>query len=365
VLVPPIHRRKTRRIRVGNVPIGGDAPIAVQSMCVSPTHDAPAVIKEIGGLEEVGCEIVRVSVPDRASANALPEILRNVTIPVIADIHFNHRMALYAAEAGVQGLRINPGNIGNRSRVQEVVRACKERGIPMRIGVNGGSLEKHLLEKYGCPTPEAMVESALHHIKILEDEGFYDIKVSLKASNVRLTVAAYRQLADKVDYPFHLGITEAGTAWSGAIKSSIGLGILLMDGLGDTMRVSLSADPREEVRVCWEILKDLGIRERGVTLVSCPSCARAQVDQIRLAQEVEQRLVGLDANITVAVMGCAVNGPGEAREADIGIAAGRGEGLLLKKGQVVGKVPESEIVETVVREAFAMAAERARERAQS
>ncbi|MBZ0253504.1 MAG: flavodoxin-dependent (E)-4-hydroxy-3-methylbut-2-enyl-diphosphate synthase, partial [Candidatus Methylomirabilis sp.] len=310
MMVPPIPRRKTRVLSVGGVKIGGDNPIVVQSMCVSPTHDAAAVIKEILGLEEAGCEIVRVSVPDKESAAALPEILRNVNIPVIADIHFDFRMALLAAEAGVQGLRINPGNIGKREKVQEVVRACKSRGIPMRIGVNGGSLEKHLLEKYGCPTPEAMVESALEHIKILEDEDFTDIKVSLKSSNVRMTVAAYRLLADKVDYPFHLGITEAGTAWSGAIKSSIGLGILLHDGLGDTVRVSLSADPREEVKVAFEILKDLGIRERGITLVSCPSCARAQVDQIALAQAVEQRLGHIKAPMTVAVMGCAVNGPG-------------------------------------------------------
>ncbi|MCA9773760.1 MAG: flavodoxin-dependent (E)-4-hydroxy-3-methylbut-2-enyl-diphosphate synthase, partial [Myxococcales bacterium] len=226
MLIPPLHRRRTRVVDVGGVKIGGLNPVVVQSMCVSPTHDAPMVIKEVLGLEEVGCEIVRVSVPDKPSAAALPEILRNVNVPIIADIHFDYRMALLAAEAGVQGLRINPGNIGKRARVQEVVRACKERAIPMRIGVNGGSLEKHLLEKYGCPTPEAMVESALEHIQILEDEDFTDIKVSLKSSNVRMTVAAYRLLAEKVDYPFHLGITEAGTAWSGAIKSAIGLGIL-------------------------------------------------------------------------------------------------------------------------------------------
>ena len=345
-------RRKTRRITVGDVAVGDGVPISVQSMCNTDTRDVQATTEQIRRLFEAGCEIVRCAVPDEEAALALRRICADSPLPVIADIHFDYRLALTSLEGGVQGLRINPGNIGERWKVQEVVRACAERSVPIRIGVNGGSLEKELLERYGHPTPEAMVESALGHIRLLEDLSFDQIKVSLKASDIRRTVEAYRQLADRVDYPLHIGITEAGTTWSGTIKSAIGLGTLLYDGIGDTLRVSLTGDPVEEVRVGWEILKALELRERGPVFVSCPTCGRCQIDLITVAEEVERRLHDLPEKITVAVMGCVVNGPGEAREADIGIAGGKGQGLLFRHGQVVRKVPQAELADALVAEAW-------------
>jgi len=353
-------RRSTRQIKVGILPVGGGAPVSVQSMCNTDTRDAAATLAQIRALAAAGCEIVRCAVPDRQAAEALREIVAGCPIPLIADIHFDHRLALEALASGVHGLRLNPGNIGGRAKVEEVVRACRERNVPIRIGVNGGSLEKELLEKYGHPTPEAMVESALGHIRILEDLGFDQIKVSLKASDIRRTVEAYRQLAQRVDYPLHIGITEAGTTWSGTVKSAVGLGVLLYEGLGDTLRVSLTGDPVEEVRVGFEILKSLGLRERGPVFVSCPTCGRCQVNLIEVAEEVERRLHDLPVPITVAVMGCVVNGPGEAREADIGIAGGKGQGLLFRKGEVVRKVPEAEMVEALVDEARRVAEERSK-----
>jgi len=354
----PDSSRSTRRISVGSVAVGGGAPVSVQSMCNTDTRDVPATLAQIRALAAAGCEIVRCAVPDQAAAAALGDIRKSCPIPLIADIHFDHKLALTALAAGVDGLRINPGNIGSHDRVREVVAACRERQVPIRIGVNAGSLEKELLQKYGHPCAEAMVESALGHIRILEDLNYSQIKVSLKASDVRRTVSAYRLLADKVDYPLHIGITEAGTTWAGTIKSAVGLGALLIDGIGDTLRVSLTGDPVEEVKVGWEILKSLGLRERGPEFVSCPTCGRCQIDLISVAEEVERQLHDLPQKITVAVMGCVVNGPGEAREADIGIAGGKGEGLLFKKGEIVGKVPQEKMVETLVAEARKLAGDK-------
>ena len=324
---------------MGGVAIGGGAPVSVQSMCNTDTRDVAATLEQIGRLAEAGCEIVRCAVPDAEAAEALGAIV--LRMPSARDCRHPFRLPACpdALEAGVDGLRLNPGNIGERWKVEEVVRACAERRVPIRIGVNGGSLEKELLEKYGHPTAEAMVESALGHIRILEDLGYREIKVSLKASDIRRTVEAYRLLARQVDYPLHIGITEAGTTWSGTIKSAVGLGMLLYEGIGDTLRVSLTGDPVEEVRVGWEILKSLELRERGPVFVSCPTCGRCQIDLIGVAEEVEARLQDLPKKITVAVMGCVVNGPGEAREADVGIAGGKGQGLLFRKGEVVRKVP--------------------------
>jgi (E)-4-hydroxy-3-methylbut-2-enyl-diphosphate synthase len=349
--------RTTRQIHVGKVAIGGGAPVSVQSMTNTDTRDAAATLAQIGRLAEAGCEIVRCAVPDGDAAAALKAICAQSPLPVIADIHFDYQLALAALQAGVAGLRLNPGNIGARWKVEEVVRACAARRVPIRIGVNGGSLEKELLEKYGHPSAEAMAESALGHIRILEELGYDQIKVSLKASDIRRTVEAYRLLAQEVDYPLHVGITEAGTTWSGTIKSAVGIGTLLYDGLGDTLRVSLTGDPVEEVRVGWEILKSLELRERGPVFVSCPTCGRCQVDLIPVAEEVERRLHDLPKKITVAVMGCIVNGPGEAREADVGIAGGKGQGLLFRKGEVLRKVPEGEMVEALVAEARRLAEE--------
>ncbi len=350
--------RTTRQIKVGDVAVGGGAPVSVQSMCNTDTRDVEATLAQIRALAEADCEIVRCAVPDEAAAEALRAIRAGSPIPLVADIHFDYRLALTALEAGVDALRINPGNIGERWKIQEVVKACAERQVPIRIGVNGGSLEKELLEKYGHPTPEAMVESALGHVRILEDLGFDRIKISLKASDIRRTVEAYRQLAAKLDYPLHIGITEAGTTWSGTIKSAIGLGTLLYDGIGDTLRVSLTGDPVEEVRVGWEILKSLELRQHGPVFVSCPTCGRCQVDLIPIAEEVERRLQNLPEAITVAVMGCVVNGPGEAREADIGIAGGKGQGLLFRNGEVVRKVPQNELADALVDEAWRLVEER-------
>lgn len=346
-------RRKTRQIFVGSVAVGGEAPISVQSMCTTDTRDVAATLAQIDQLALAGCEIVRCAVPDLAAAQALAKIRRDSRIALIADIHFDYRLALASIDSGVDGLRLNPGNIGHQWQVVEVVRACAERGVPIRIGVNAGSLEKELLRKHGHATAAAMVESALGHIRILEDLNFQQIKVSLKASDIARTVAAYRQLADQIDYPLHIGITEAGTTFSGTIKSAIGLGVLLQEGIGDTLRVSLTGDPVTEVRVGWEILKSLGVRQRGPVFISCPTCGRCQIDLIHIAEEVETRLRDLPLPLTIAVMGCVVNGPGEAREADLGIAGGDNVGILFRQGQVVCKVPQTELADALVAAAWA------------
>lgn len=343
-------KKLTRQIMIGNVPIGGGAPCSVQSMCSTDTRNVAATLEQIGRLAEAGCEIVRCAVPDMDAARALAAIKAGTPMPVIADIHFDYKLALQSLESGVDGLRLNPGNIGERWKVAEVVKAAAERQIPIRIGVNGGSLEKELLVKYGHPTPEAMVESALGHVRILEELDYREIKISIKVSDVLRTLEAYRLLSDAVDYPLHIGVTEAGTVFSGTIKSSVGLGILLHQGIGDTMRVSLTGDPVHEVRVAYDILKSLGIRQRGINFVSCPTCGRCQIDLIPVAEEVERRLAFLDKNITVAVMGCSVNGPGEAREADFGIAGGRGEGLLFKHGEILRKVPQDKLADALIEE---------------
>ncbi len=344
--------RTVRQIMLGDVAIGGAAPVSVQSMCNTDTRDVKATLKQIETLQAAGCEIIRCAVPDQQAAEALGAIRQGCRIPLVADVHFDHRLALTALEAGVDGLRLNPGNIGERWKVEEVVNACAERQVPIRIGVNGGSLEKDLLDKYGHSTAEAMVESALGHIRLLEDLNYQQIKVSLKASDIRRTVEAYRLLTKQVDYPLHIGITEAGTTWSGTIKSAVGLGALLYDGIGNTLRVSLTGDPVEEVRVGFEILKSLGLRERGPVFVSCPTCGRCQIDLIEIAEEVEQRLHDLPRALTIAVMGCVVNGPGEAREADLGIAGGKGQGLLFRRGEVVRKVPQAELADALVEAAW-------------
>jgi (E)-4-hydroxy-3-methylbut-2-enyl-diphosphate synthase len=326
-------------------------------MCSTDTRDVAATLRQIEALQAAGCEIVRCAVPDPQAAVALAAIVSGCQIPLIADIHFDYKLALAALDAGVAGLRLNPGNIGARWKVAEVVKVCAERQVSIRIGVNGGSLEKELLQQYGHATAEAMVESALGHIRLLEELNFEQIKVSLKASNIRRTVEAYRLLADQVDYPLHIGITEAGTTWAGTIKSAVGLGTLLYDGIGDTLRVSLTGDPVEEVRVGWEILKSLGLRDRGPVFISCPTCGRCQIDLIPIAEEVERRLHDLPKKITVAVMGCVVNGPGEAREADVGIAGGKGQGLLFRHGEVVRKVPQAELADALVEEALRLSEE--------
>ncbi len=341
-------RRKTREIRVGSVKVGGDAPISVQSMTKTLTRDIEATVSQINSLERVGCEIVRLAVVNQEDAEAIKAIRERVTIPIIADIHFDYRLALKAIEAGVDGLRINPGNIGGKERIRLLVREAGARGTPIRIGVNSGSIEADILERHGRPTPEAMVESAVRHIQILEDLDFYDIKVSLKASDVRRTVEAYRLLAKEVDYPFHLGITEAGTPFSGTVKSAVGIGILLSEGIGDTIRVSLTGAPEDEVRVGYEILKSLGLRKRGVEIVSCPTCGRIRIDVVSIAEEVEKRLAYIDLPVTIALMGCVVNGPGEAVEADIGVAGGDGVAIIYIGGKRVRKIREDSIVDEVV-----------------
>ncbi len=350
-------RHKTRQIKLGDLTIGGDAPVRVQSMCNTDTRDVVATLAQIEALQDAKCEIIRCAVPDLEAAQALGAIRQGCSIPLIADIHFDYKLALIAVEQGVDGLRLNPGNIGESWKVAEVVKACVDRQVPIRIGVNAGSLERELLQKYGHPTAGAMVESALGHIRILEDLNYSEIKVSLKASDVARTVDAYRLLADQVDYPLHIGITEAGTTWSGTIKSSIGLGTLLYDGIGDTLRVSLTGDPVDEVRVGWEILKSLRLRENGPIFVSCPTCGRCEIGLIEIAEEVEHRLQKLPLPLTIAVMGCVVNGPGEAREADLGIAGGKGQGILFRHGEVVRKVPQNELADALVEEAWQMTAD--------
>jgi (E)-4-hydroxy-3-methylbut-2-enyl-diphosphate synthase len=337
---------------VGKVPVGGDAPISVQSMTKTDTRDVEATVSQIYSYAGAGCEIVRVSVPTKKAAEAFPEICARSPIPVVADIHFDYRLALAAADAGAACLRINPGNIGGQDRVKAVVEKAGEKGIPIRIGVNGGSLEKDLLEKFGTATPEAMVESAFRHIEVLEREGFKDIKISLKASDVIRTVQAYRLLSRQVDYPLHLGVTEAGTPFGGTIRSSIGLGILLAEGIGDTLRVSLTGDGEEECKVGHEILRNLALREGGFRMVSCPSCGRVQIDLQKVASEIEAGLKAINhEGITYAVMGCVVNGPGEARDADLGVAGGAGEGLIYRRGELIRKVAEADLVPAFLEEA--------------
>jgi len=345
-----IRRRRTKRIHLGGLPIGGGAPIVVQSMTKTDTRDIAATVNQIHHLETAGCEAVRLAVVDMEAAEAIGAIRASVSIPIIADIHFDHRLALEAMAQGVDGLRINPGNIGDKSKVRKVVQAASRQGIAIRIGVNAGSLEKSILKKYGTSRPEALVESAEEHIRILEEMNFTDIKVSLKASDVHKTVEAYRLFSKRFRYPLHIGISEAGPAFTGTIKSSVGLGILLAQGIGDTLRVSLTADPVEEVRVAYEILQSLDIRRHGPDIVSCPTCGRCQIQLRGIASEVEARLRGMNNQIKVAVMGCVVNGPGEAKDADVGIAGGKGIGILFKKGKVVRKVPEKDLLNVLMQE---------------
>ena len=349
------ERRKTRRIRVGGVPVGGGAPVSVQSMTNTDTRDVRATLAQIRSLAREGCEIVRVAVPDEAAVRAFGKIRAGSPIPVIADIHFDHRLAIACADAGAAALRINPGNIGGEKKTLEVLRAARANRIPVRIGVNSGSVEKDLLAKHGGATPEALVASAARYLKICEKARFGALKFSLKASGVATTIDAYRLFSRRFDYPLHIGITEAGTLFSGTVKSSVGIGALLAEGIGDTLRVSLTGPPEEEVRVGWQILKSLGLRSRGPDFVSCPTCGRAAIDVVEIAAEVERRLSDLRAPLKVAVMGCAVNGPGEAREADVGVAGGKGEGLIFLKGKVVRKVKEKDIVAEVVRMARRLA----------
>lgn len=344
--------RKSRAVRVKDVQIGGGAPVVIQSMTKTDTADVAATVAQIEEMVRAGCEIVRIAVPEREAAVALKEIRKRVPhVPLVADIHFHYKLALMALEAGVDKLRLNPGNIGAHDRVREVTRAAAAQRVPIRIGVNGGSLEKDLLAKYGTATPEAMVESALRHIRILEDVDFRDIIISLKASDVPRTVAAYRLLATMVDYPLHLGVTEAGSSFSGSIKSSIGLGILLHEGIGDTIRVSLAAEPQEEVRVAWEILRSLELRTRGVTVVACPTCGRLDVDNfVGIVTEIERRLQHIEEPLRLSIMGCAVNGPGEAHDSDLGVTFGRGVGMIYKDGVPMRKVSGADVVEAFVSE---------------
>ncbi len=348
-------RNETRPIKVGNVQIGGQNEVIIQSMTNTKTKDIESTVKQIIELEKVGCQIIRVACLDMEDAKAIKEIKSKIHIPIVADIHFDYKIAISAIEAGVDKVRINPGNIGGKEKVKAVVDKCKEYKVPIRIGVNAGSLEKDLLEKYGGrPTAKAMVESARRHVQILEDLNFYDIAISLKASNLDLCIESYEEAAKEFNYPLHLGITEAGTSFSGTIKSSIGLGILLREGIGDTLRVSLSDDPIEEIKVAKEILKDCNLYKNIPTLVSCPTCGRTQIDLIPMAKEVENFLQNINADITVAVMGCAVNGPGEASNADIGIAGGIKEGLLFKKGKIIRKIPQENIVKELEEEILKM-----------
>ena len=332
-------RNATRTVTVGNIKIGGDAPVSVQSMCNTKTWDVEATLRQIKEFQAAGCDIVRLAVPDEKSALAIDKIKEGTDLPIVADIHFDYKLALLAAERGIDKIRINPGNIGGEDRVKAVAQACRSRNIPIRIGVNAGSLEKRLIEKYGHPCPEAMIESAKDHIAMLERNDFTDICLSLKTSSVPLTIATYRLAAETFDYPLHLGVTETGTEYNGTIQSAVGIGTLLSEGIGNTIRVSLTADPVKEVTAGIAILKAAGLRKGGVRFVSCPTCGRTEIDLISLATKVEKRLAGINKDITVAVMGCVVNGPGEAREADFGIAGGVDKGLIFKKGEIVGTYP--------------------------
>ncbi|MCT2537577.1 flavodoxin-dependent (E)-4-hydroxy-3-methylbut-2-enyl-diphosphate synthase [Aquibacillus koreensis] len=351
------HRKDTRPVKVGNLIIGGRDEVIIQSMTTTKTHDVEATVAEINRLEEAGCQVVRIACPDERAANAIPEIKKRINIPLVVDIHFNYKLALKAIEGGADKIRINPGNIGKRDKVEAVVNAAKAKGIPIRIGVNAGSLERHILEKYGYPTADGMVESALHHIQILEELDFHDIVVSLKASDVGLAIEAYEKAAEVIKYPLHLGITESGTLFAGSIKSAAGMGAILSKGIGNTMRISLSADPVEEVKVARELLKTFGLASNAATLISCPTCGRIEIDLIKIANEVEEYISTIKAPIKVAVLGCAVNGPGEAREADIGIAGARGEGLLFRHGEIIRKVPEETMVEELKKEVDKIAQE--------
>lgn len=345
-----LERKKTKEVKIGRMRIGGGQPVCIQSMCNTDTRDVEATVKQILALENAGCELVRVAVPDMAAADAIGEIKKKIHIPLVADIHFDYRLALRVMELGIDKVRINPGNIGDEERVRQVVTMAKEKKIPIRIGVNSGSLEKELLEKYGGVTPAGLVESALKHVRILEKYEFYDIVVSIKASDVPFSIEAYRLLSEAIPYPVHVGITEAGTPYVGTVKSAVGIGTILAMGIGDTIRVSLTGDPVEEIRAAKEILKSLGLRKFGPELVSCPTCGRTQIDLISIANEVERRCQGIQKNIKVAVMGCVVNGPGEARDADVGIAGGKGVGLLFQKGEIIRKVPEEKLVDALMQE---------------
>ena len=345
-----IKRKQTRQISIGNVKIGGGAPISVQSMTNTKTTDTAATVAQIKALEKAGCDIVRLAVPDMAAAENIANIKKQVNVPLVADIHFDYRLALKAIEQGIDALRINPGNIGDEDRVKAVVEAAKTKHIPIRIGVNAGSLDKKLLAKYGKVTAQALVESAMEHVRILDKLDFHDIKISLKAHDVPLTLDAYRLMSETVDYPLHLGITEAGTVNTGIIKSAVGIGALLAEGIGDTFRISLTGDPVNEVKVANEILKALGLKEYGPTLISCPTCGRCNIDLPSIAAQVEKRLENVQKPVKVAVMGCVVNGPGEARDADIGIAGGKGEGLVFRKGEIIGKVPEDKLIDALFAE---------------
>lgn len=345
-----MNRTKTRKIRIGDIFIGGDESIKIQSMTNTDTRDVTATVKQIRRLEDAGCEIIRCAVPDMEASEALKQIIDNISIPLVADIHFDYRLALSAIKNGVSKLRINPGNIGSRDKVKAVVEAAKDKEIPIRIGVNSGSLQRDILEKYGDVCSEALVESALRHVEILEDLDFYNIVISVKSSDVMEMIKCYQLISEKVDYPLHVGVTESGTIRKGTIKSSVGIGALLAQGIGDTIRVSLTGDPVEEIVVGREILKSLGFIQGGIEFISCPTCGRTQLDLVKIATEVEERLSNINKNITVAVMGCAVNGPGEARRAHIGIAGGKGEGLIFKKGEIIKKVKEKDLVEELIKE---------------
>ena len=340
----------TRRIQVGAVPVGGGAPVSIQSMCNTATEDVEATVQQIRRLEQAGCDIVRVAVPTEEAARAIPAIKRGIHIPLVADIHFDYKLALLCAEGGIDKIRINPGNIGSRERVRAVADACRERGIPIRVGVNGGSLEKDLVQKYGGVTAEALVESAMGHVRLLNRFDFDDICISVKCSDVPLTMRAYTLLSQQTDYPLHLGVTEAGTPSMGMVKSAMGIGGLLCMGIGDTIRVTLTADPVEEIYAAKKILRAAGLRKEGVNLIACPTCGRTRIDLIPMAEEVERRLANCKKNITVAVMGCAVNGPGEASAADVGIAGGNGDGLVFRKGEILYKVPQERLVDALMEE---------------
>lgn len=345
-----MQRKMTRQIHVGGVAVGGGAPIAVQTMCNTDTRDVEATVDQINRMQAAGCDITRLAVINMDAAKAIAHIKQQTTLPIVADIHFDYRLALQCVESGVDAVRINPGNIGSDERVRMVANACRERGIPIRIGVNGGSLEKEILKKYGSPCPEALVESALYHVRLLEQFDFHDIAISIKSSDVQNMIAGYRLLSQKVDYPLHLGVTEAGTYHMGLIKSAVGIGSLLCDGIGDTIRVSLTDDPVKEIAAGIDILKACGIRKEGIRFVSCPTCGRTTIDLITLAQQAEQRFAHIDKPLKVAIMGCVVNGPGEAREADIGVAGGNGEGILFRHGEILRRVPYEQILDALQEE---------------
>ncbi|MBU4262489.1 MAG: flavodoxin-dependent (E)-4-hydroxy-3-methylbut-2-enyl-diphosphate synthase [Proteobacteria bacterium] len=350
-----ITRKPTKQIKVGNVPIGNDAPIAVQSMTNTDTRDVTATVAQIHRLEAAGCEIIRVAVPDLEAARAIRSIRDGISIPLIADIHFDYRLAVASMENGAQGIRINPGNIGGAEKLGKVVDAAKTHQVPIRVGVNSGSVEKDILARHGHPTPEALVESAIRNIRLLENLHFFEQKISIKSSSTLTTIAAYRLLSAQCDYPLHLGVTEAGGLIAGTVKSSVALGMLLYEGIGDTFRISLTRDPVEEIRVAFELLRCLRIRERGPELISCPTCGRCQINLFNLAEKVEEHIQHMETPLKVAVMGCVVNGPGEAKEADIGLAGGNGVGIIFKKGQLYKKVPEDQLLEVFIHELDAMA----------